>query len=65
MVPNHPVEVIREGLHLFDRQGDNHKVVPPQPAINKVRNLLQVNKKSCFKFLHGSSTCKVSDRCGV
>ncbi len=45
---------LESGIYLktgfSDCQGDDHKVVPPQPAINKVRNPLRVNKMSFSSF---------------
>ncbi len=39
-VSDHPVEVIG------DNQGNNHMVIPPQPAINNTKDPLQVSKVS-------------------
>ncbi len=40
-------------LIIVNGQGDDHKVVSPQPAINNVKDPLQVSKVSNFKY----STC--------
>ncbi len=34
------------GVIVMNGQGDEHKVVPPQPAINNVKDPLQVSKVS-------------------
>ncbi len=47
----------REGLAAIDHQGNDHMVVPPQPAINNVMDPLRVSKMSISDSQHGSQTC--------
>ncbi len=65
MVPNHPVDVIGEGLSIVNDQGDNNKVVPPQLVINHIKYPLQVSKLSNSNTARVLNLLRLPDGRGV
>ncbi len=65
MFPDHPVEVIGEGLWLVNDQVDYHKVLPPQFTISYVKDLLQISKVSISNTPQVLNLLRIPVRRGV